>query len=109
TRFNDPALYEVMRIIPMTIHIHRYTRSHIPDRPTIHVEGVVVGSESTMRMWGKIECIADGDVRWSLFSSREDGESMWQSDGVQLGGLGAAAGVLGMWTGAEHEHMDPLG
>ena len=43
------------------------------------------------------------------YTLREDGESAWQSDGVQLGGPGSAAGVLGMWTSAEHEHMDPLG
>lgn len=40
---------------------------------------------------------------------REDDEGEWQSEGVQLGGLGSATGVLGMWTSAEHEHMDPLG
>lgn len=40
---------------------------------------------------------------------REDDEGEWQSEGVQLGGVGSATGVLGMWTSAEHEHMDPLG
>jgi len=28
---------------------------------------------------------------------------------VQLGGRGSAMGVIGMWTGAEHEPSDPLG
>ena len=42
-------------------------------------------------------------------SEREDGDGEWQSEGVQLGGLGSATGVIGMWTGADHERMDPLG
>ena len=33
----------------------------------------------------------------------------WVSEGVQVGGVASAMGVLGLWTGAQHEHMDPLG
>ena len=33
----------------------------------------------------------------------------WLSDGVQVGGVASAMGVLGLWTGAQHERMDPLG
>ena len=33
----------------------------------------------------------------------------WVSEGVQVGGVASAMGVLGMWTGAQHERMDPLG
>jgi hypothetical protein len=42
-------------------------------------------------------------------SFREDGQGQWASEGVQLGGRGSAMGVIGMWTGAEHEPSDPLG
>jgi hypothetical protein len=42
-------------------------------------------------------------------SFREDGQGEWASEGVQLGGRGSAMGVIGMWTGAEHEPSDPLG
>ena len=42
-------------------------------------------------------------------SFREDGEGEWATEGVQLGGRGSAMGVIGMWTGAEHERSDPLG
>ena len=31
------------------------------------------------------------------------------SEGVQVGGVASAMGVLGLWTGAQHERMDPLG
>lgn len=33
----------------------------------------------------------------------------WSSEAVQVGGIGSAVGVLGMWTGAGHERADPLG
>ena len=33
----------------------------------------------------------------------------WLSEGVQVGGVASAMGVLGLWTGAQHERMDPLG
>jgi len=42
-------------------------------------------------------------------SFREDGQGQWASEGVQLGGRGSAMGVIGLWTGAEHELSDPLG
>lgn len=44
-----------------------------------------------------------------MVSFREDGEGEWATEGVQLGGRGSAMGVIGMWTGAEHERSDPLG
>lgn len=33
----------------------------------------------------------------------------WSTEGIQVGGRMSAVGVLGMWTGALHERMDPLG
>ena len=33
----------------------------------------------------------------------------WVSEGIQVGGVASAMGILGMWTGAQHERMDPLG
>ncbi|KAI0318768.1 hypothetical protein OF83DRAFT_1038946, partial [Amylostereum chailletii] len=109
SRFDDPQLYEVMRIVPITMRVVRYERSGWPGRPTIYVKGELSGTENEVRVWGKVEMVGEGDVRWSLFSSREGGDGTWVSEGVQLGGLGSATGVLGMWTGAEHEHMDPIG
>ena len=36
-------------------------------------------------------------------------EDEWASEGVQIGGAGSAYGVLGLWTGAEHNADDPVG
>lgn len=43
----------------------------------------------------------------STYPNSEDAE--WSTEGVQVGGVGSAVGVLGLWTGAEHERTDPLG
>ncbi|KAH8988674.1 hypothetical protein EDB86DRAFT_2808312 [Lactarius hatsudake] len=112
--FSHPALYEVMRIIPLTLRISHYTSAPAawPGRPTIHVVGewhTVTTPSVLTRTRGTVEMTASGDVRWTLTSSREDGEGEWANEGVQLGGRGSAIGVIGMWTGARHEPSDPLG
>ncbi|KAI0052789.1 hypothetical protein FA95DRAFT_1553055 [Auriscalpium vulgare] len=112
TRFNDQSLCEVMRIIPFTLRVASYSSAppEWPGRPKIHVEGEISGSGShTRRVRGTVEMVGGGDVRWSMITLREDGDGEWQSEGVQLGGLRSATGVIGLWTGAEHEQMDPLG
>ncbi|KAH8981109.1 hypothetical protein EDB86DRAFT_2813211 [Lactarius hatsudake] len=113
-RFSHPALYEVMRIIPLTLRISHYTSAPAawPGRPTIHVVGewhTATTPSVLTRTRGTVETTASGDVRWTLTSSREDGEGEWANEGVQLGGRGSAIGVIGMWTGARHEPSDPLG
>jgi hypothetical protein len=38
-----------------------------------------------------------------------DDHSQWSSEGVQVGSVGSAAGVIGCWTGATHDHgLSPL-
>ncbi|TFY68785.1 hypothetical protein EVG20_g3412 [Dentipellis fragilis] len=112
-RFGDPDLSEVMRIIPFTLRVASYgTASPLwPGRPPINVEGeITAGADgTTRRVHGRVEMVLGDDVRWCLFSERDDGDGHWKAEGAQLGGLGSATGVVGMWTGAEHEHMDPLG
>ena len=47
---------------------------------------------------------------FSQYSSLEGAQTYeWVSEGIQVGGVASAMGVLGMWTGAQHERMDPLG
>lgn len=33
----------------------------------------------------------------------------WCTEGIQIGALGSALGVIGLWTGATHARTDPLG
>jgi len=50
----------------------------------------------------------DGVVRWR-FASIYDGHTQWSSEGIQVGNVGSAAGIIGSWTGATHDHGDPVG
>ena len=70
-RFSNPALYEVMRIIPLTLRITHYTRAPAawPGRPTIHVAGdwhTASARPELSRVRGTVEMTASGDVRWTL-------------------------------------------
>ncbi|KAI9065682.1 hypothetical protein FKP32DRAFT_1567364 [Trametes sanguinea] len=115
--FDDPHLAEAVRIIAMRLRIKSYSRSDVPGYehlPTIHVVGETTGasiSGQPRRIHGTVGMIADGSVRWNLQYSTAEGadEDEWVSEGVQVGGVASAMGVLGMWTGAHHERMDPLG
>ncbi|KAI9507220.1 hypothetical protein F5148DRAFT_1206976 [Russula earlei] len=103
-----------MWIIPLTLHIKHYSRAppQWPGQPMIHVAGdwhTMATPPDLTRVCGTVEMVSSGDVRWTLISFHEDGQVQWSSEGVQLGGLGSAMGVIGMWTGAEHELSDPLG
>ena len=106
---------------------------------TIHVEGESIGSDRSphdvRKVKGTVGMIGDRAIRWSLvsctllfalhcyilllillmpvllkvFSAPGSSEPEWSSQAVQIGGAGAAIGLLGMWTGAFHERPDPLG
>ncbi|OCB86186.1 hypothetical protein A7U60_g6775 [Sanghuangporus baumii] len=58
------------------------------------------GNESKVR--GSVRMTPDGHIRWR-FASIYDGHSQWSSEGIQIGGVCSAAGVVGTWTGAHHE------
>jgi len=57
---------------------------------------------------GSVNMGDDGVVRWR-FASIYDGHTQWSSEGIQLGCVGSAAGVIGSWTAAMHDHGDPVG
>lgn len=86
------------------------------NRPRIYFSGT--SSTQSNVSWGSgmdksylsgyVECLASEDIRWYLVSSY-GGQERWSSQGVQIGGVGSARGVLGTWTGVHHEHRDPVG
>ncbi|KAL5495529.1 hypothetical protein ACEPAI_992 [Sanghuangporus weigelae] len=61
------------------------------------------GNESKVR--GSVRMTPDGHIRWRFTpkASIYDGHSQWSSEGIQIGGVCSAAGVVGTWTGAHHE------
>ncbi|KZT00088.1 uncharacterized protein LAESUDRAFT_574256 [Laetiporus sulphureus 93-53] len=115
--FNDPQLTEAVRIVPMRLRVVSYSPSPIaayPNRPIIQIAGETSGLTTTgqpRKLKGAVRTLADGSVRWTvIFTGRKDGDpDEWTSEGVQIGGVTSAMGVLGIWTGAQHEKSDPLG
>ncbi|KAI0739862.1 hypothetical protein C8Q80DRAFT_1274893 [Daedaleopsis nitida] len=112
----SPHLSEAVRVISMNLRIKSYSPSDMPGYthlPTINIEGETTGasiSGQPRRMHGTVSVIADGSVRWTTYSTVEGGvEDEWVTEGVQIGGVASAMGVLGLWTGAQHQRMDPLG
>jgi hypothetical protein len=45
---------------------------------------------------GTVRQTPEGQIRWTTFSIFH-GEERWRSEGVQVGGLRSARGVLGNW------------
>jgi len=60
---------------------------------------------------GRVEILCDKSIRWSMLSYTDKSmkEEEWTSEGVQIGGIGSMAGVIGMWTSPEEEEEPPLG
>ncbi|KAG8780497.1 hypothetical protein FRC15_009533 [Serendipita sp. 397] len=56
---------------------------------------------------GTVSMTPAGAIRWS-FSTRVGGHE-WASEGTQIGQVQSRAGVVGVWTSAEHEDGDPAG
>ncbi|KAJ3768414.1 hypothetical protein FB446DRAFT_277904 [Lentinula raphanica] len=83
--------------------------------PIIHIVGEFRGSDVdesvARRARGTIRMIGDRAIRWNLISSEVStpDRDEWVMEGVQVGEIGSAMGVVGMWTGAQHERGDPIG
>jgi hypothetical protein len=45
---------------------------------------------------GTVRQTPEGEIRWTTFSIFH-GEERWRSEGIQVGGLRSARGVLGSW------------
>ena len=41
--------------------------------------------------------------------SGEQGNAIWNCEGIQVGGLGSSFGILGSWTTIFHDIDDPVG
>lgn len=95
-----------------------------PDRPRVIFEGIlgVRGRRNqdlfrqereeggqVMRGWVGVEGEPGNEfIRWS-FTSGDNGEMIWSSEGVQIGPVQSTYGVLGTWTTVFHDTGDPVG
>ncbi|KAF5340129.1 hypothetical protein D9758_013144 [Tetrapyrgos nigripes] len=105
---SDPLFREVFRTLEVKLHVTRVVPdSKHPGRPQIYFVGVM-SHPSTSIMNGYVKMTDDGHVRWH-FVSGESGNAIWSCEGVQVGGVRSAYGVLGSWTTIFHDVDDPVG
>ncbi|KAJ7693655.1 hypothetical protein B0H17DRAFT_1199763 [Mycena rosella] len=123
--FGIDELQETIRIFPMTLRVAGYSppprappgvdlNALIWRLPVIHVTGDSRGTDTDENngrvIEGTVRMIGDGAVRWSMTSSEAAGsDAEWVTESVQVGEFGSAAGIIGLWTGADHSSTDPLG
>ncbi|TFK76733.1 hypothetical protein BDN72DRAFT_829885 [Pluteus cervinus] len=120
--FEDPRFREATKLIEVKLRIvsRQAMRFHLPpstDRlagpdpryPPLCFSGSakgVQGNEAVIE--GMVRMGVDGVARWQ-FVSVYDGYTQWSSDGIQVGNVGSAMGVVGVWTTALHDQGDPVG
>ncbi|KAK4103793.1 hypothetical protein N658DRAFT_467377 [Parathielavia hyrcaniae] len=85
-----------------------------PDYPVTHFGGfsrALDGSwddnaDAVIR--GTVRVTPEGDVHWTSYSVY-NGEERWKSEGVQVGGIRSARGVVGTWFDKDFNPEGPLG
>ena len=57
---------------------------------------------------GSVHTTPHGDIRWTTFSIFH-GQERWRSEGVQIGGINSARGILGNWFDKDFDPHGPAG
>ncbi|EXJ61751.1 hypothetical protein A1O7_02181 [Cladophialophora yegresii CBS 114405] len=117
----DPiSTREAFRLIKLQLQVTRVEEQEgldvhgKPLLPVVYFEGT---SRSTFMAWdpnansrirGTVQATPSGAVRWTSFSIFH-GEERWRSEGVQIGGLNSARGILGNWFDKDYDAHGPAG
>ncbi|OCT49761.1 F-box domain cyclin-like protein [Cladophialophora carrionii] len=117
----DPiSTREAFRLIKLQLQVTRVEDQDGLDEhgkpllPVVYFEGT---SRSTFMAWdpnansrirGTVQATAAGAIRWTSFSIFH-GEERWRSEGVQIGGLKSARGILGNWFDKDYDAHGPAG
>ncbi|KAF8625986.1 hypothetical protein AX17_006710 [Amanita inopinata Kibby_2008] len=105
--FESETFLEVFRTLEVELVVtHTMPDPEHPTKPVIYFAGEMRGTASTMT--GRVQMTPDEQVKWS-FVSGDEGNAVWSSVGVQVGGLRSSYGVLGAWTTIFHDDDDPFG
>ncbi|EDR02270.1 uncharacterized protein LACBIDRAFT_309620 [Laccaria bicolor S238N-H82] len=106
--FESDDFVEIFRTMDVDLEVaHTEHDPEHPDRPVIIFFGKM-RDPSTSTMSGRIEMTPDNQVHWSSVSG-DSGNAIWSLEGIQVGGLRSAYGVLGSWTTIYHDEDDPVG
>lgn len=82
--------------------------------PVVHFKGVStsalppVDPNANSKIRGTVRLTPEGEVRWTTFSVFH-GEERWRSEGIQVGGVQAARGVIGFWFDKDFDAYGPAG
>ena len=108
---------EAIRLITLKIRVSRIEPPGEEDGqhlPVVHFTGT---SRSIHASWdpnansrirGTVRTTPTGAVRWTSFSIYH-GEERWRSEGVQIGGLRSARGIMGTWFDKDYDVHGPAG
>ncbi|KAH9924355.1 uncharacterized protein BXZ73DRAFT_91336 [Epithele typhae] len=104
--FDDPNFTEVYRTFPIEMRVlgTEIDPDH-PGFPRIQFGGSVEGHSI---MVGHVRLTPDNQIRWR-FTSGEQGNAIWSSEGIQVGNVRSKFGILGAWTTVLHDSEDPVG
>lgn len=82
--------------------------------PVVHFKGTStsaippVDPNANSKIRGTVRLTPQGQVRWTSFSVFH-GEERWRSEGVQIGGVQSARGVIGFWFDKDFDPYGPAG
>ncbi|KAL8653944.1 MAG: hypothetical protein Q9226_003634 [Calogaya cf. arnoldii] len=82
--------------------------------PVVHFKGnsysalPPVDANANSKIRGSVRLTPEGEVRWTTLSVFH-GEERWRSEGIQLGGVQAARGILGYWFDKDFDDYGPAG
>ncbi|KAH7179428.1 uncharacterized protein B0J16DRAFT_170764 [Fusarium flagelliforme] len=108
---------EATRLIMMRIHV---TSIEEPgpedgkDLPVVHFQGVSrslddsFDNNANSDIRGTARLTKEGEVRWTTFSVFH-GIERWRSEGIQIGGVRSARGIVGNWFDRDYDVHGPAG
>ncbi|KAM5348214.1 hypothetical protein ACJ41O_008038 [Fusarium nematophilum] len=113
---------EATRLIMMRIHVTGVQEPGPEDGqglPVVHFRGVSRSlddsfddnANSNLRAFatkGTVRLTRHGEVRWTT-QSIFHGIERWRSEGIQIGGVGSARGVVGNWFDRDYDIHGPAG
>ena len=126
--FEDPEFREVFRSLDVNFYLKRVEPDPAhPTTPVLYFFGEMQ-APSTSTMPGRVRMSVDNQIQWHFVGcilkvlkkclnwvfflvqvSGDQGDAIWNCEGVQVGGLGSSFGVLGSWTTIFHDIDDPVG
>ncbi|KOS18203.1 hypothetical protein ESCO_003216 [Escovopsis weberi] len=108
---------QAVRLILMRIHVTKIEDpppEYRQDYPLVHFKGTSRPTDdawddnATSDIRGYVGMTREGEVRWTTHSIYH-GHERWKSEGIQIGGIKSARGVVGHWFDRGQDPQGPCG